>query len=79
MFPKDPAGVELNIPVVVEVWAEPAPKGNADFMVNGTPIVGDAGGHHARKDRTMRLYGGGLWIDVPKCKAPIWITQLPRG
>jgi hypothetical protein len=60
-------GGRLNLPVVVEAWADTDPENedsDATFMVNGSPCVADAFATHEGKEKTTRVYGCGLNLRI---------------
>jgi hypothetical protein len=60
-------GGRLNLPVVVEAWADTDSENedsDATFMVNGIPCVADAFATHEGKEKTTRVYGCGLNLRI---------------
>jgi hypothetical protein len=65
VLPPAADGTCVNLPVVVEAWADPDPEeSDAVFMVNGTPCIADASAWYEPKEKTTVIYGPGLRFDV---------------
>jgi hypothetical protein len=73
VMPPAADGTCVNLPVVVEVWADPDPEdSSAVFMVNGTPCIADADAWYERKEKTTVIYGPGLRFDVKTGKTGMY-------
>ena len=69
-----PHGSSIQLPVVVEVWADRWECGSdAVFMVNGTPCVADVGAVYKSRDKTTIVYGPGLMLDMKTGKSGMLI------
>jgi hypothetical protein len=72
-MPATTDGSCVNLPVVVEAWADPDPEGStAVFMVNGTPCIAEADAWYQRKEKNTVLYGPGLRFDVKTGKTGMY-------
>jgi hypothetical protein len=65
VFPRGPDGTSLEVPIVIEAWADPDPEGSAAvFLVNGTPGVGGPDAMYRPKEKATVIYGSELRLDV---------------
>jgi hypothetical protein len=64
-FPPGSDGSRINVPIVVEAWADPSTDGStAVFMVNGTPCITDADAVYRSKEKVTIVYGPGLRLEL---------------
>jgi hypothetical protein len=64
-FPAGPDGMAIEVPAVVEAWADPDSTGSsATIMVNGTPCVADADAWYKPKEKMTIVYGPGLHLEL---------------
>jgi hypothetical protein len=65
ILPPGADGSRMELPVIVEAWADPDPEGSAAvFLVNGTPCIAEAGAMYKTREKTTIFYGPGLRLDV---------------